>query len=152
MANLRERGLVDPIRSWLEQGRPFLGICLGYQLLFESSEETPGIPGLGWLQGNVVRFPDSVGKIPHIGWNTVTFPEPLLRQTFPEPASFYHVHSFYPEPADSSVIACTTDYGVTFASGIRQGNAMAFQFHPEKSQANGLKLISIFLESLAVAA
>lgn len=151
MANLRERGLASPILDWLRSDKPFLGICLGYQLLFENSVETPGVPGLGWLKGQVVRFPESVGKIPHIGWNPVRFLSSPLSAAFPEPASFYHVHSFYPEPAEAETIACTTDYGVTFASGIRQGNVMAFQFHPEKSQANGLKLLSTFLETAAVA-
>lgn len=147
MGNLTERGLVPPVLEWLGAGKPFLGICLGFQLLFEESEESPGVRGLGWVKGRVKRFPSSVGKIPHMGWNEV---QPVnqgaeLFQGMPGRLYFYHVHSYYPEVSDESIIACRTEYGITFASGIATGNMAAFQFHPEKSQANGLRLLENFL-------
>jgi imidazole glycerol-phosphate synthase subunit HisH len=149
MNALDRQELRAPILDWLEKGRPFLGICLGYQLLFSSSEESPGVRGLGWLPGRVALFPDTVGKIPHMGWNSVTFrPESGLS---PESGDdyFYHVHSYYPVEVAVEDTACTTSYGpVTFASGIRRGSVAAFQFHPEKSQAAGLGLLQRFFDSM----
>ncbi len=150
MCNLSERGLAAPVLDWLKSGKPFLGICLGYQLLFEESEESPGVAGLGWIRGKVRRFPDSVGKVPHMGWNEVG---PVnegkeLFQDLPEKPYFYHVHSYYPEPEDKGLAACMTDYGISFASGICMGNLAAFQFHPEKSQSNGLRLMGNFLKRI----
>ena len=151
MHNLTGRGLVPPVLEWLESGKPFLGICVGFQLLLEGSEESPGVRGLGWIKGMVRRFPDSVGKIPHMGWNEV---QPVnqgieLFQNMPGSLYFYHVHSYYPEVADESLIACRTEYGISFTSGIATGNLAAFQFHPEKSQANGLRLLGNFLAQAA---
>jgi glutamine amidotransferase len=151
MQNLRERGLVEPLRAWVRAGQPFLGICLGYQLLFERSEESPGADGLGLVGGGVVKFPPSVGKIPHMGWNNVTVSEPG-RDLFADIGAgwFYHVHSYYPAPADPTLAACWTDYnGTRFASGIVSGRLAAFQFHPEKSQAGGLRLLANFLRLAA---
>jgi glutamine amidotransferase len=152
MRNLTQRNLATPIREWIQAGKPFLGICLGYQLLFDQSDETPGVSGLGLIKGRVIRFPATVRKIPHMGWNKITTTqtgEPLLNGiTNPY---FYHVHSYYPIIDNPAQIACWTDYaGVRFASGITTGNLAAFQFHPEKSQHNGLRLIENFLRRLSV--
>ncbi len=148
---LHRRQLFDPIRSWLEAGKPFLGICLGYQLLFEHSEESPDIRGLGVLAGEVRRFTDPKMKVPQIGWNTVHWSAQTLQQ-FPElPADpfVYFVHSYYPVPGDSKVVAGTTDYGGRFASAIARDGLFATQFHPEKSQTAGLKILETFVRSLA---
>jgi len=153
MNNLHDRKLVQPVREWLDSDRPFLGICLGFQLLFEESDESPGVKGLGWMKGRVVRFPDSLKKIPHMGWNVV---QPVnqgvdLFRGLPGQPYFYHVHSYYPEPADADDAACHTEYdGVRFVSGVARGSKAAFQFHPEKSQRNGLMLLENFLNGLAV--
>lgn len=149
MKNLQERALVKPISQWLSSEKPFLGICLGYQLLFEKSEETPGVKGLGFLPGKNIRFPDTVGKIPHMGWNQIINHNCPLLKNIPDGSFFYHVHSYYPENVVPKWIACETDYnGVKFASGISKGNIHAFQFHPEKSQQNGLQLLKSFLKTL----
>jgi imidazole glycerol-phosphate synthase subunit HisH len=148
---LHRRQLFDPIRSWLETGKPFLGICLGYQLLFEHSEESPDIRGLGVLGGEVRRFTGPKMKVPQIGWNTVHWSAQALQQ-FPElPADpfVYFVHSYYPVPVDSKVVAGTTDYGGRFASAIARDGLFATQFHPEKSQTAGLKILQTFVSSLA---
>ncbi|NJK91713.1 MAG: imidazole glycerol phosphate synthase subunit HisH [Blastochloris sp.] len=148
MLNLQERGLVPALQEWLKSDRPFLGICLGYQLLFESGEESPGISGLGFLPGTVVRFPKNVGKVPHMGWNSVIPAGEKGRawfQNLDAAPYFYHVHSYYPEQVAEEDVACRTEYGFPFVSGISRGNVHAFQFHPEKSQENGLKLLSNFM-------
>ena len=150
MRNMEARGLVDPLKQWLQADRPFFGICIGYQLLFEGSEESPETPGLGILAGHVGKFPSESGlKIPHMGWNT-TCPshphDPIWKGLEPEPY-FYFVHSYFPQPTDPSVVASTTDYGQPFASSVRKGNLFATQFHPEKSQHTGLQLLKNFLES-----
>lgn len=148
---LREAGLWDFLREWLAADRPYLGICLGYQLLFESSEESPGVEGLGALKGKVVHFPKAAGlKIPHMGWNQlhITAPSDRLMKGFGENPDFYFVHSYYPVPEDSSVITSICDYGVEFASSVSRGNLSAVQFHPEKSQALGLSMLRNFITSL----
>ncbi|MDR1191193.1 MAG: imidazole glycerol phosphate synthase subunit HisH [Verrucomicrobiales bacterium] len=149
MRNLAERGLVEPIRAWVRAGKPFLGICLGYQLLFDESDESPNVSGLGLVRGRVVKFPPAVGKIPHMGWNNVTVSDAGRALFAPVSGEyFYHVHSYFPQPADISLAACWTEYeGVRFASGIVSGRLAAFQFHPEKSQANGLRLLGNFLRA-----
>lgn len=151
MSNLRRTGLGQVIRDVIAQGTPFLGICLGYQVLFEHSQEDD-CRCLAVLEGNVVRFPDGLSepgegrtlKIPEMGWNAVRFntTHPLW-QGIPADSEFYFVHSYYPEPAPQAVCA-TTDYGVTFASGVAVRNLAAFQFHPEKSGRPGLKLLENF--------
>ena len=149
---MRERELWEPLRAWLKAGRPYLGICLGYQLLFESSEENPGVEGLCAFRGDVPRFVVTPGlKIPHMGWNIARFvnpSSPLWRDLGSE-ASFYFVHSYYPRPADASLAACTTDYAGEFVSGIATENLVAVQFHPEKSQAAGLTLLKNALDVLS---
>lgn len=144
--NLRASGLWEPLVEWLKAGRPYLGICLGYQLLFESSEETPGEKGLGILEGRVVRFPDSALKIPHMGWNTLKDERGPLYQG--APASFYFVHSYFPVPSDGGIVSARCDYGGDFAASVSAGSLHAVQFHPEKSQANGLALLRNFLATL----
>jgi len=146
--NLRAAGLWNPVREWALAGRPYLGICLGYQLLFESSEESPGIEGLGVLSGRVVRFTPSGLKVPHMGWNTLTKPCGPLYARVPENVSMYFVHSYYPVPTDSSLVSAWTDHGVSFAASISRGSLHAVQFHPEKSQSTGLALLRNFLSSL----
>lgn len=148
MAQLRKRGLLEPIRDWLAAGRPYLGICLGYQILFDTSEESPGVEGLGVVPGIVRRFTPLAGqKIPHMGWNSAVprHPEsPNWAGLGAEPY-FYYVHSYFPVPDDPSVIAAETRYGgETFAAAIERPNLLACQFHPEKSQHAGLQLLRNF--------
>jgi imidazole glycerol phosphate synthase glutamine amidotransferase subunit len=149
MAELDRRGLADPIRDWIAADRPFFGICVGYQLLFEGGEENPGVAGLGVFQGQVVRFPDDGRKIPHMGWNAAVAREPadpMWEGLGPSPF-FYFVHSYYPAPADDSLVAMETEYeGLRFAAAIRRGRLLATQFHPEKSQKAGLGLLKRFLQ------
>lgn len=149
MEQLGSRGLIEPIREWVKAGKPYFGICLGYQILFESSEESPGVEGLNLISGKVRRFAKEPGlKIPHMGWNAVkpvNSGQGVWRGMGDEPY-FYFVHSFFPEPADASVVAARTNYGSEqFAAAVEQGAVMACQFHPEKSQAAGIRLISNFL-------
>lgn len=146
--NLRASGLWQPLAEWLKAGKPYLGICLGYQLLFESSEETPGEKGFGFLEGRVVRFPAGNFKIPHMGWNTLSETHgPLYAGLTPETA-FYFVHSYFPVPADVSIVSGRCDYDGSFAASVSKGTLHATQFHPEKSQANGLALLRNFLATL----
>jgi len=167
MSELQTRGLVDAIRDFVSTERPFLGICLGLQILFDFGHEGGRQAGLGIIPGEVVRFerPQEV-KVPHMGWNTVSAPtsdasviEPSVlankRDSSPkgdllagvaEDRHFYFVHSFYAVPKNSSDIWLEADYGGKFCAAIRRGNLYATQFHPEKSQANGLRLLKNFIE------
>ena len=147
MAELDRRGLTGPIREWVASGRPYFGICLGYQILFDESVETPGVSGLGVFRGKVVRFTEDGRKIPHMGWNAanpVNLADPLWLHLGSDPY-FYFVHSYFPVPENGSIVAMTTEYGETFASAIRSGAVTATQFHPEKSQQAGLQLLANFL-------
>jgi len=149
MQNMEKRGLVAPLKDWLLADRPFFGICIGYQLLFESSEESPDTPGLGILEGKVGKFAPELGlKVPHMGWNTIlpTQPQNPIWKELSEEAYFYFVHSYFPQPVDKTIIASTTDYGSPFASSVQKGNLFATQFHPEKSQHTGLQLLKNFIE------
>lgn len=148
---LRETGLWAVIKSWIGADKPYLGICLGYQLLFDSSEESPGVEGLGALRGKVVHFPKSSGlKIPHMGWNQLHIRKPSdsLITGLGENPDFYFVHSYYPVPEDDAVVTTTCNYGVEFAASVTKGNLSAVQFHPEKSQELGLKMLRNFISSL----
>ena len=152
---LASRGLVGPILEAAGSGRPFLGICVGLQLLFEESEEgaPPGGPypkGLGIFPGRIVRFPDgkiSRLKVPHMGWNQIrpaTTPRcPLLAETVAEPY-VYFVHSYYPQPTDPDVVLATCEYGIEFPAMVGRGNVFAVQFHPEKSQTQGIRILKAF--------
>lgn len=148
---LRAAGLWHFLREWIDADRSYLGICLGYQLLFESSEESPGVEGLCALKGNVVRFPTDSGlKIPHMGWNQlhVKTSSDRLVQELPENPDFYFVHSYYPVPEDQQNVTSTCSYGVDFAASVTRGNLSAVQFHPEKSQRLGLSMLRNFILSL----
>jgi imidazole glycerol-phosphate synthase subunit HisH len=148
IAALRERRLVEPIRKAIEGGKPFLGICLGLQLLFDTSYEGGEYDGLGIVPGKVVRFEvPAEYKVPHMGWNQVNFRQrPEIFAGIDEGAHFYFVHSYYVVPRDASITATETDYAFPFCSSISQGNLSAVQFHPEKSQAAGLRLLKNFAE------
>lgn len=149
VATLRARGLVEPILNHIAAGKPFLGICLGLQMLFDVGYEDGEHRGLGVLPGRCVRFDvDRVGcglKVPHMGWNGLAHvrPSPLLRGLSPD-AGVYFVHSYFVEPADPGVVATTTDYGRPFVSSVWRDNVVATQFHPEKSQTVGLRMLANF--------
>ncbi len=147
---LRQRGLWKPLADWLQADKPFLGVCVGFQLLFESSEETPGVAGFGRFAGGVRRFAAPGLKVPQIGWNTLHFTQPHARlwRGLPEGAHVYFVHSYHPVPADSQAVAATADYGGPFAAAIEAGRTMGVQFHPEKSQDAGLAMLRNFVESI----
>ena len=144
MKNLERLGLVEPLKQYVASGRPFLGVCLGEQIIFESSEEGQGVTCLGLVPGTVRRLPGGQ-KVPQIGWNTVKLrtPHPLL-DGVPDESYFYFVHSFYVDPTDPADIVGETDYGVTFASIVGRGNVFATQFHPEKSAGIGLRIYRNF--------
>lgn len=148
MRRLDEMELTEQIKNLVATGHPFLGICLGMQLLMERSEEAPGLPGLGLFKGEVKRFDNAIGlKIPHMGWNTVEPTENGGKWFDSPPRFFYFVHSFHVVTENPETTAGTTDYGGQFASAIARGNILATQFHPEKSQDDGLALLRKFLEN-----
>lgn len=148
IAELRRQEFVEPIKAHIAAGKPFLGICLGLQLLFDVSYEDGTWEGLGVVPGEVVRFPENAElKVPHMGWNRVTAAEGCaLFSGIPRDSYFYFVHSYYVVPRDESVVAARTEYGQTFTSVIHSGKMFATQFHPEKSQEVGLKLLQNFAE------
>ncbi len=145
MRGLAERGLIEPLRSHAECGKPLFGICLGMQILFESGDEDPGIEGLGILKGRVARFPKTRLKVPHMGWNRLRVAEEsrILSNLGSDPY-VYFVHSYYVIPEDRSVTAATTDYGITFTAAVESGEVAGTQFHPEKSQETGMKILQNF--------
>ncbi len=149
MASIRERGLEDIIKQAASGEKHFLGICLGLQLMFEKSDETPGVEGLGIFKGDIVKIPSENGlKVPHIGWNSIN-----LKQTdgifngIKDGNYFYFVHSYYLKNADADVVAATTQYGVEIECAIQKGRVCATQFHPEKSSETGLRLLKNFMEA-----
>lgn len=148
MDQLRARHLVEPVLRQVEEGKPLLGICLGMQLLFEESEEMGLHQGLGLLPGRVVRFPEGDLKVPHIGWNqlhlTAARPEMEILSGIREGAHAYFVHSYYVAPAEPADVLAVTDYGLEFASVVGRGQIYGAQFHPEKSQDVGLRLLENF--------
>ncbi|MBI3318758.1 MAG: imidazole glycerol phosphate synthase subunit HisH [Candidatus Omnitrophica bacterium] len=149
MAELKKRNLMEPIKGSIRGSKPFLGLCLGLQLLFSSSEESPGVKGLSILAGRVRRLPRRAAlKVPHIGWNQIQrVKQGALFRGVPEGAFMYFVHSFYADPKEKGVVAATTQYGLEFPSAIERGpNLWATQFHPEKSQRFGLTVLKNFLE------
>ena len=147
---LERQELLEGVKTFIASGRPFLGICVGYQALFEKSEEFNSCAaGLGLFAGNVVRFPIKPGlKVPQIGWNQLQIgrPECPLYRGIADSSYVYFVHSFYPQPTDESIVATRTTYGESFASSIWRDNVYATQFHPEKSQGVGLRLLHNFVE------
>ena len=154
MHNLEQAGFVEPILRVIAEGRPFLGICVGMQLLFTDSVEFGLYSGLNVIPGHVLRFPDQMMvageklKVPQMGWNQISFKRrPPAFAGVENGSNVYFVHSYYVKPDDSSVIATTTDYGIEFCSSVWKDNIVATQFHPEKSQAIGLKILKNFAES-----
>jgi glutamine amidotransferase len=148
--NLKSRDLWEPIRDWLGSGKPFLGICVGYQLLFDSSEESPGEPGFGFFPGQVKKFRSPGLKVPQIGWNNLELTQPThpLWQALPPDPYVFFVHSYYPASERNDVVIAKTTYGETFASGAALGNVAGVQFHPEKSQEVGLAVLRNFVKNL----
>jgi imidazole glycerol-phosphate synthase subunit HisH len=149
--HLQERGLFRPIREWLMSQKKFLGICLGYQLLFQASEESPGVEGFGFFEGTVQRFRAAGLKVPQIGWNRLSWTKEVYERFpgLPIDPFVYFVHSYYPVPENRSIIAATAEYGEEFAAAVVADNLLATQFHPEKSQENGLAILRQFVSSLA---
>lgn len=148
MQNLHSFGLVPVIREVVEKGTPFLGICLGLQLLFERSEESPGVEGLGLLKGEILRIPDGPGlKIPHMGWNSLDLHgEGKLFRNVPRNAYMYFVHSYYLKASDRDIVKATAEYGVTIDASVEKDNIFACQFHPEKSSDMGMEILKSFME------
>ena len=145
MENLEKYGLISVLQDTLHSGKPFLGICLGEQLLFEGSEEAPGVKGLGFFKGMVKKIVTEE-KIPHMGWNKLALAasSPLLKDIQDE--YVYFVHSYHAVPEDKSIITAVCDYGTTVTAAVGKGNVQAFQFHPEKSSSMGLKILKAFKE------
>jgi glutamine amidotransferase len=151
MANLVRHRLVEPIREYIASGKPFLGVCMGQQALFDVSEEGGRHECLGIMPGRVVRLPAGL-KVPHMGWNQVrqVRPHPIF-DGIPDGANFYFVHSYYPQPTDPAVVIGETEYGVTFPSVVARDNVVATQFHPEKSGEMGLRMYANFLRIASTA-
>lgn len=147
MEKLRGYGLEKVIREVVDKGIPLLGICLGLQLLFETSEEGAGVNGLGILPGRIVKIPERQGlKVPHIGWNSLRFPsQGTLFRGINEEAYVYFVHSYYLQAQEEEIVKATTEYGVKIHASIEKGNVFACQFHPEKSSEVGLKILENFI-------
>ena len=146
MENLRSFGLVSALKEAAAEGKPVLGICVGMQLFFESSEESPGVEGLGILKGRIRRIPDAPGlKVPHMGWNSLHLQNHgRLFRGIPEQSYVYFVHSYYPEAEDPSIVTATAEYGVTSNASAEEGSLFACQFHPEKSSDVGLAILKNF--------
>lgn len=151
MDSMRGKGLDGAVTAAALSGKPFLGICLGLQLLFETSDETPGAKGLALLNGNISAIPKTGGlKVPHIGWNSIEIREnSRLFSEIPNSAYFYFVHSYYLNGANESDVAATTEYGVKIECAVERGNLFATQFHPEKSGAAGLQVLKNFIAAEA---
>ncbi len=148
ISHLEQRKLIPVIDQIKERGIPFLGICLGLQLLFDDSQESPGARGLGLLNGHIVRFPESDQiKVPHMGWNQISFPrEGRLFKGISDGSYVYFVHSYYLKADDPSIVTARCSYGLDFDASVESGNIFACQFHPEKSGSNGLRILNNFLE------
>lgn len=151
MNNLQKYGLTQVLKKFAESGKPFLGICLGMQLLFEKSEESEGVEGLSLLKGECLRFPDSTGlKIPQIGWNSLTFPNRTrLFDGLKDNTFVYFVHSYYVKAQDPADVAAVCDYGIVFHAAVERNNIFGCQFHPEKSSEDGLKILRNFVSICA---
>jgi len=148
MDSIRERGLEEVIKNAASGDKPFLGICLGLQLLFDESEESPGVKGLGVFKGSIVKIPESLGlKVPHMGWNSVSLKQSGgIFKGIADESYFYFVHSYYLRDAEPEIVAGTTEYGVNIQCAVQKGRVAATQFHPEKSGEIGLKLLKNFVE------
>lgn len=151
MENLCSRGFAEALPAFIREGKPYLGICLGMQLLMEESEEAPGVKGLAVFKGKVLRFPDRGLKVPHMGWNNVKIRMSHAdMEDVPDNSYFYFVHSYYVKPENSDVTAASCEYILEFAAAIARRNVFAVQFHPEKSQNNGLLILKNFVKSAEV--
>ena len=148
MNKLNQYGLTDVIKTVVSKGTPFMGICLGQQLLFEESEEAPGVKGLGILKGKIKKIPAMEGlKVPQIGWNSLKYDNPgKLFRDIPEGSYVYFVHSYYLEAQDKNIVTASCEYGVTVHASVEKDNVFACQFHPEKSSEVGLKILKNFIE------
>jgi glutamine amidotransferase len=148
MGRLNEYGLVDVIKKTVSSDIPFLGICLGQQLMFDSSEESEGVDGLGIFRGTIKKIPQVHGlKVPQIGWNDLSFPrQGRLFKNIPEHSYVYFVHSYYLDAMDKTIVTATTDYGVFVEASVEKDNVFACQFHPEKSSEVGMQILKNFLE------
>ncbi len=148
MGKIRQYGLEEVIGEVVDQKTPFLGICLGLQLLFERSDETPGVEGLGILKGEILRIPDKEGlKIPHMGWNSLKFQnQGRLFANLPEEPYIYFVHSYYLRAADEGIVTATTEYSTHIHASVEKDNVFACQFHPEKSSDVGIQILKNFVE------
>ena len=148
MGKIRQYGLEEVIGEVVDQKTPFLGICLGLQLLFERSDETPGVEGLGILKGEILRIPDKEGlKIPHMGWNSLKFQnQGRLFANLPEEPYVYFVHSYYLRAADEGIVTATTEYSTHIHASVEKDNVFACQFHPEKSSDVGIQILKNFVE------
>jgi glutamine amidotransferase len=148
MEQLRESGLESVVHEAVEAGKPFLGICVGMQMLFDASEEAPGVKGLGIFAGEVRRLTVTHERLPHMGWNTLKIRTGShMFDGIDDGSWLYFVHSYAPVPDDEAVVAATTDYGGTVVAAVEQGRVWATQFHPEKSAANGLRLLKNFADA-----
>lgn len=147
MKRLESYGLVETIVQVAERRIPFLGICLGLQLMFECSEESPGIKGLGLLPGRILRIPDEGGlKVPHMGWNSLKYPHPgRLFRGVPQDSYVYFVHSYYLRAEEESIVTAATDYGTLIHASVEKNNIFACQFHPEKSSGVGMQILCNFV-------
>ncbi len=143
MRNLEKAGLIDVVKTAAKSGKPFLGICLGLQLMFEESEETPGVKGLGIFKGKVVKIPDCGLKIPHMGWNSIKLEKES--RLFEDNSFVYFVHSYYIQPEDKSIVSASAEYGTKLDVAVESGNVFAAQFHPEKSGEEGMKILRKFV-------
>lgn len=149
MASLDKSGLTDVVKKAAKSGKPFLGICLGLQLMFEESEETPGVRGLGIFRGKVLRIPDSGLKIPHMGWNSlIAAKDSKLFCGIGNEPYVYFVHSYYIKPQDESIISAYTEYGKKLAVAVEKDNVTAVQFHPEKSGETGMAILKNFINMI----
>jgi len=146
IANLKGLKLLDVIKGMIQDNKLYLGICLGMQVLFDESEESPGVSGMGIIKGTVPRFKDTM-KVPHMGWNSITkLKDHDILKGIKSGEHFYFVHSYYCQPEEEGVIVTTTTYGIAFASSVQKDNLFACQFHPEKSQTTGLHLLKNFID------
>ena len=148
MERLHQYGLVDVIKEIVKKETPFLGICLGLQLMFDSSEESPGLEGLGLLPGKILKIPETPGmKVPHMGWNSLKVrPDSRLFQGIPDGSYVYFVHSYYLKAEEEDIVAATTEYGIHIHGAVEKKNLFACQFHPEKSSQTGLKILENFIK------
>lgn len=149
---LQSRGLWEPLQEWLASDRPFLGICVGYQLLFEEGDESPGVRGFGFFGGRVKKFSTPGLKVPQIGWNSLEVTPHPLWVSLPAKPYVYFVHSYFPEPTEPSCVIARCTYGETFAAATASGRVAGVQFHPEKSQGTGLRILRNFVAQVGAEA